>query len=223
MANLQTKGQRTNFRYVPDINSLNESQLESHGYYLGYPCPHRHHIRDKDSHWCYHCVRKIKSNICGFNMNFLHPYYNFRYQKLWEKVSIGEPNECWDIALPGARSPKRISFPSYRSYHTQRALENVNPHKLIYQCAWGDIGSLTVSKACGNPWCVNPLHLVSSWNIGLPPATVYPFDLEFKPEYLMAISKAAQQNREDELIESYYKQTIRNPLCAPDLPYYDEG
>jgi len=223
MANLQTKGQRTNFRYVPNINKLDESQLESHGYYIGYPCPHRHRIRDKEHHWCYHCVVKIKSNICGFNMNFLHPYYNYKYEKLWSLVDIRDPSECWEINAPGARSPRRMSFPSYRSFHTLRALENVTPHKLIYQCAWGDIGSLTVSRVCGNPWCVNPLHLVSSWNIGYPPANVSPFNLEFKPEELMAISNAVRLGREQELIERYYKQTIRSPLCAPDAPYYDEG
>jgi len=50
-----------------------------------------------------------------------------------------------------------------------------------------------------------------------------PFEMEFKPEYLMAISNAVRMGREQELIERYYKQTIRNPLCAPDAPYYDEG
>lgn len=223
MANFATKAVRSNFRYVPDIDRLDESQLESHGYYRGYPCPHRHRIRDKEGHWCYHCAVKIKSNICGFNMNFIHPYYNSRYQKLWSRVEIGEPSECWEIDLPGKRAPKRVSFPSYRSYHTERALENVTAHKLIYQCAWGDVGALTVSKVCGNPWCVNPLHLVSNWNIGMPPASVAPFELNFIPEHLMAISNAVRLGREQELIERAYKQTIRNPLCAPEAPYYDEG
>lgn len=48
MANLAAKAVRSNFRYVPNIDKLDESQLESHGYYKGYPCPHRHRIRDKE-------------------------------------------------------------------------------------------------------------------------------------------------------------------------------
>lgn len=223
MANIITAVEKANFRYVPNINSLDDSQLESHGYYRGYPCAHRHSIRDINNHWCYHCALKIQSNICGFNINFIHPYYNYKYVKLWTKVSRGQSDECWDIDLPGFRAPRRIVFPSYRAFHTGRASENVTPHKVIYQCVWGDVGSLTVSKVCGNPWCVNPLHMVSSWNKGMPPRSITPFVLEFKPELLMMLSKAIHAGREQELIEGYYRQTILHPLCAPEPPDYDEG
>jgi hypothetical protein len=223
MANLLAKHDKTNFRYVANIDQLSESQLASLGYYVGYPCPHRHRIRDIEHHWCYHCVIKIKSNICGFNLNFIHPYYNYKYEKLWKSIEVGHWNECWEANLPGAKGPRRIAFPSYRSHYTGRASENVTPQKLIYQCAWGDIGSLTVSKVCGNPWCCNPLHLISSWNNGMPPASVAPFDLSFKPEILMMLSKAEAAGRQQELIERYYKNTILHPSLAPEAPYYDEG
>jgi len=223
MANLISNLEKTNFRYVPDIDSLDEERLKDLGYYRGYPCPHRHRIRDIQYHWCYHCAIKIKSNICGFNLNFIHPYYNHKYETLWGKIAIGHPEDCWEINLPGSKSPRRIHFPSYRAFYTGRASENVMPQKAIYQCAWGDVGSLTISKSCGNPWCCNPLHLISSWNLGMPPVKVHPFVLEFKPELLMLLHKAISLGKEKEVIEQYYKQTIRHPLCAPPPPEYDEG
>lgn len=223
MANIASHLSKTNFRYIKDIDSLDDSQLKTHGYYSGYPCPHRHRIRDIDHHWCYHCVIKIKSNICGFNLNFIHPYYNYKYEKLWKKISIGFPEDCWDVNLPGTKAPRRLNFPSYRVFYTGRASENVTPQKLIYQCAWGDIGDLHVSKTCGNPWCLNPLHMVSSWNIGMPPQNIYPFTLDFKPELLMLLHKAKLLGKQQEVIEQYYKQTIRHPSFAPEPPDYDEG
>jgi len=223
MANLLSTQDKTTFRYVPNIDSLDDSQLESHGYYRGYPCPHRHRIRDRQHHWCYHCAVKIKSNICGFNLNFIHPYYNYKYEELWKKIAVGTPEECWDMNLPGSNGPRRLSFPSYRAGYTGRASENVTAHKAIYQCAWGDVGSLNVTRVCGNPWCGNPLHMVTSWNIGMPPGGVEPFVLEFKPELLMLLHSACRMGREQELIERYYRQTIRHPLCAPEPPDYDEG
>lgn len=223
MANLLTPLEKTSFRYVPNIDSLDDSQLESHGYYRGYPCPHRHTIRDSKYHWCYHCAVKIKSNICGFNLNFLHVYYQHKYEAIWKKIQVSDPSECWDMNLPGTRAPRRIAFPSYRAFYTGRASENVTPQKVIYQCAWGDVGSLTVSRVCGNHWCGNPLHMISSWNMGMPPKRVNPFTLEFKPELLMMLAQAVRVGREQELIESYYRQTILHPMLAPDPPDYDEG
>lgn len=37
----------SSFRYVEDINNLTEKELDEHGYYIGFPCPHGHVIRDK--------------------------------------------------------------------------------------------------------------------------------------------------------------------------------
>jgi hypothetical protein len=65
--------------------------------------------------------------------------------------------------------------------------------------------------------------MVTSWNVGMPPAKVQPFVLDFKPELLMLLHNARRMGREQELIERYYRQTIRHPLCAPEPPDYDEG
>ena len=71
MANVIKTFETTNFRHVKNIHELNDSELHNHGYYRGYQCPHGHEIRDIENHWCYECVLKIKSNICGFDLNFL--------------------------------------------------------------------------------------------------------------------------------------------------------
>ena len=223
MANVAQALELADFRHVQDIDSLDESQLKSHGYYKGYQCPHGHTIRDMQMHWCYHCVIKIKSNLCGFNLNFLNVDYKIKYHRLWAAIDVGASNECWKIKLPGKASPRRICFPSYRAYYSNRKSENVTPHKVIYQCAWGDVGAMVVTRVCGNPWCGNPLHMVSTWNIGMPPKHVQPMELEFKAEDLMLDSAAKRANRLNELLQRSHKQTILHPLCAKDAPYYDEG
>jgi hypothetical protein len=63
----------------------------------------------------------------------------------------------------------------------------------------------------------------SSWNRGLPPETVQPFEREYKAEKLMLIARAKLENREQEVIRRDYKPTITHPLEAKEPPYYDEG
>jgi hypothetical protein len=211
------------FKYVHNIDELNKSQLESHGYYRGYPCVHGHYIRHRQEHWCFHCIMKIQTNICGFDLNYLHINYKERYRKLWNTIDVGAPEDCWNIHLPGKVGPKRQCFPSYRSLNATQRIANVNVHKLIYQCAWGDVGSTTVTRTCGNVWCGNPLHMASSWNRGLPPEYVQPFEREYQAEKLMLIARAKFENREQEVIRREYKSTITHPLEAKEPPYYDEG
>lgn len=211
------------FRYIHDISCLSDDELSVHGYYRGYPCPHNHTIRDQEKHWCYHCAIKIQSNICGFDINYLHPYYKPRYYKLWHQINVQHPDDCWPIQLPGKLAPRRICIPSYRAAYSSQLSENVTPHKAIYQCAWGDVGSVPVTRICKDPWCGNPLHMASTFNRLYPPQTVHPFDIEFHPDKLMRISKARACNEVERLIHSAYKPTINHPLNAKDAPYYDEG
>lgn len=63
---------RLNFRYLPDEE---DETLEALGYYRGFSCPLGHQTRDKEEHWCYHCVRRIQGNICGLDINYLHNIY----------------------------------------------------------------------------------------------------------------------------------------------------
>lgn len=224
MANLYNSS-RPQLRFINLIDNLDEHQLEEQGYYIGYPCPHGHTIRDSEQHWCYHCARKIVSNVCGFDVNYLHKAYKVKYASLWRKVSIGFPQDCWEIKGPDNQTPKRVCIPSYRSHYSKQKSENVNIHKALYQCAWGDIGSLLVTRVCGNPKCGNPLHMASNWNISVaPPQSVFPLETEFKAEKLMLFSrKKLLDLHPEKLIEESFKNSITNPLYAKNPPEYDEG
>lgn len=197
------------FRYLTDIENLSEHILNSNGYYTGFTCPHNHSIRDMQSHWCYFCAKKILSNICGFDINYIHPEYKFKYKSLWNRFQIKGPDDCWPLKNTTAAEPKRICMPSYRSYYSKQKAENVTFQKAIYQCAWGDIGNLVVTRSCNNTKCGNPLHLVSSLNRLFPPRDIHPFDLNFSPEKLMAYCR---QPTETTSITSLFKATISNPL-----------
>jgi hypothetical protein len=65
--------------------------------------------------------------------------------------------------------------------------------------------------------------MASSWNRGLPPERVHPFEREYQAEKLMLIARAKLENREQEVIRRDYKATITHPLEAKEPPYYDEG
>ena len=213
----------SSFRYVEDINNLTEKELDEHGYYIGFPCPHGHVIRDKKEHWCYHCARKIQSNVCGFDLNYLHKDYKTKFYSLWGHINVKGFNECWEASLPGKRGPHRVCFPSYRSQYSCQKAENITAHKIIYHCAWGDIGSLFVTRTCNNPWCLNPLHMKSRWNRKFYPNKIQPFIKTFDPAKLMRLSKAKLLNREQEIIEEKYPNTIGHPSIIRDTPDYDEG
>lgn len=213
MANLyrtaKTSESVRGFRHVNNIETLTPEQLEENGYYIGFPCPHNHFIRDNQDHWCYFCVKKIVSNICGFDINYLHTDYKIKYKKLWSQLQIGERDACWEINSSGIYTPKRVCMPSYRSMYSKQKSENVTFQKAIYQCAWGDIGNMVVTRTCGNPKCGNPLHLVSSWNRMYAPGFIHPFELDFVPEKLMHYSK---RQGDPNIMHELYRRTITNPL-----------
>lgn len=213
MANLHRSEKKlieaVKFRFLPAIDDLDDLQLDQAGYYRGFVCPHGHVIRDKQENWCYHCVHKIQSNLCGFDLNYLHVEYKAKYEKLWKKITIGAMDECWLIDTPGPYTPKRVCMPSYRSAYSHQKSENLSFHKAIYNCAWGDVGGMVVTRLCGNPKCGNPLHMVSSWNKLFPPESVHPFVLEFQAEKLMAYGN----NKDNPLI---FNQSFRNSITFPE-------
>lgn len=203
------------FRYVPNIEKLSDEELETHGYYRGFVCSHNHTIRDAKQHWCYFCVKKILSNVCGFDLNYLNLEYKTKYAKLWAKITIGHPEDCWEIANRSRYSPSRVCFPSYRSSYSHQKAENVTVHKAIYQCAWGDIGSMVVTRLCGNSLCCNPLHLISSWNRLYPPSVISPFETKFVAEKLMVYG---HNKGNTEIVERNFKHTISHPLEHKESP-----
>lgn len=192
MANLHRSvrkvAEATNFRFIKDIDSLDDETLNQRGYYRGFICPHGHVIRDSQDHWCYHCVHKIKSNICGFDINYINVEYKAKIQRLWNDVTPGAFNECWEIDTPGPYLPKRVCMPSYRSMYSHQKSENLSVQKCLYHCAWGDVGAMFVTRVCGNKRCGNPLHMTSSWNQAFAPETIKPFVLNFQAEKLMCYS-----------------------------------
>jgi hypothetical protein len=197
------------FRFIPGIDDLDDGQLDEAGYYRGFVCPHGHVVRDKSDNWCYHCVHKIQSNLCGFDINYLHVEYKAKYEKIWKKISVGPMDECWAIDTPGPYTPKRVCMPSYRSSYSHQKSENLSFHKAIYNCAWGDVGGMVVTRLCGNPRCGNPLHMVSSWNKLFPPDAVNPFELEFKAEKLMAYGR----NKDNPLV---FNRAFRQSITFPE-------
>lgn len=228
MANLSNQikelAAQTKFRYVQNIELLSDVALKKHGYYKGYPCVHGHVIRDVEMHWCYFCIQKIKNNICGFDINYLHFNYKHKYAALWKKIQVSNFQECWEFEERGkATKIKRVCIPSYRSLYTNQKSENVTIHKAIYQSAWGDIGSMVVTRICKNRNCCNPLHLVSSWNRLILPETINPFEINFQAEKLMQYARLSLNQRPEVLVEKEYKQTIIHPLEAPDPPEEHEG
>jgi hypothetical protein len=222
MANLKNKPNhpvhQTELRHVPGIDQLETARLAELGYYRGYPCLHNHVIRDADHHWCYHCVLKIKNNQCGFDVNYLEPSYKHTYHALWKKIEIGSDENCWLFRDTEHKAPNRITLPSYRT-HTNGRKDNVNVHKAIYQCAWGDIGSMVATRTCKTLNCCNPLHMVSSWNRLYAPNNFYEFDIEFNAQKLMQYANVDPRK----LIEKKYKQTIAHPLETNEVPYYSEN
>lgn len=213
----------TIFRYVPSIDFLSDEELATHGFYQGFQCPHNHYIRDSKEHWCYHCSFKIASNRCGFDINYIHPTYKLKYDKLWRKIKRGEPDDCWPIEFnSNADNPKRMCFPSYRSTYAKQLSDNMTLQKIIYMCAWGDIGSLLVTRICKDPWCGNPLHMVSIFNPKYPPQSIHPLELEYDNAKLMVMAKARAIGRETDLTRSLHKATISYPITMKDAQAYDE-
>jgi hypothetical protein len=203
-----------NFRFLPDEEP---GTLEDLGYYVGFPCPLGHKIRDKNEHWCYHCVRRIQGNICGLDVNYLHNVYQEDARALLNLIEVKEPDECWPIILPkdnnlNASVPKRVNFPSYRTGQMDRRTDKVSLSKAIYTFTWGDVGSMRVSRRCRNNWCGNPLHMCSSWNRADVLKDFHYLDLEINPKKLLLMAKRHRLNLPiEDLIAMSYRPTIANP------------
>ena len=212
--------EQVNFRY---LRSTEPETLERWGYYHGFPCAFGHTIRDSTNHWCYECVLKIKSNFCGFDLNYLNLDYKASMHKLWQRVEIGAWDECWNITDPGTKALNRVWMPSYRSLTDNTTGNNVTVQKAIYTCAWGDVGRLTVSRTCNNPRCCNPLHMVTSWNRKSPPKVAAPFCTEYQVEKLMLLADMERKGLDvTKVIQREFKASITAPKYAQIDPKYNE-
>lgn len=205
------------FEYIRDIDELNEIELAVKGFYRGFVCPHGHKIRHIKDHWCYHCAEKIFSNVCGIDVNYLDVNYKLRTQALLEVIDVRGFKDCWEPKTGAYLNNKRYCIHSYRSHKTNR-MENVSGHKIIYQAAWGDVGSLSVTRTCGNLNCFNPLHMKSDFNVQLSPKTMHSVEVDFNYNKLMVASNADANNKPlEKLMLSRYKKAIKNPLLMKEL------
>jgi hypothetical protein len=73
-------------------------------------------------------------------------------QRFWDKVAIGQPNECW----PWTRAKTRDGYGSFGAYKGISVLA----HRAAWEIQNGPIpDGMYVLHRCDNPPCVNPLHL----------------------------------------------------------------
>ena len=215
MANLFTRLEKQhqyhkaglNFRHVLRMESLTETELSDHGFYLGDPCPRGHIIRDKEQHWCYECVLQIQQNLCGVDINYLHHAYRNRYAKVFSGLKVGELDACWEY-----EGKKKVPMPSYRSSFAAQKAENMSAARAVYQAFWGDVGaSSNVTRLCGNKDCYNPLHLVTSWNMRHPPQRLYPMCLELDEQKLMVQANLEARGYNTAALIKEFRNTIAHP------------
>jgi hypothetical protein len=152
----------------------------------------------------------------------MHEDYKVKLLQLWKRVDPEGWEDCWIPESHNKTGLGRVCFPSYRSFYSNQKSENISFHKAIYQCAWGDIGNLTVTRLCNTKDCVNPLHLVSSWNRKNPPASISPFVTEFDAAQLMLFGQTRLRDNIQELIHKDIKPTIAHPLDVAENPEYND-
>ena len=186
-----------------------DRSIYDQGFYYGFPCHLGHTVRHEEDHWCYECVRRIQSNVVGLDVNFVTEEYRRQIVHFLEHVSIRDSSECWET-----ERTRRYYYSTYTRHRTKRKTQ-ISPTKLAYSIFWGDIGKLSVTrhlKVCDNPKCVNPLHLVSTWNTRMPPRQFHYLDLEVKPEKL-AVMALREHNKMsiDDILTKLYKPTIIHP------------
>lgn len=191
--------------------------LVANDYYRGFRCPVGHEIRDSNLHWCYECVKKIQSNICCFDINYITPTYQARALELVRPLLDIDPRHCVPYAggTDNKGYPARIYFPSYRAAFGSRVADRLTIHKALYTMLWGDIGKMSVTRTCGDPLCINPLHMTSSWHITTPPRSIQFLVTEYDASKIIKASNSLRKGKHlGWLLASQYKRSIRDPRAS---------
>ena len=207
---------RMNTLIIPVIKGIDEvtdEQLEEFGFYRGFPCTRGHTIRHKEKHWCYHCAHLLQQNVCGFDLNYIDSAYKIPVKNFFDRVDIRGEDECWEYE----HHTFMHQFPSYRSIEKQnKKTDNQSPLKVMYNIARGDIGNYRVRRntdLCTNAKCVNPRHLYSRFDHGVPPGTIHPLVIDFDYKKIAHYSDLKRKG----LLDAYLKKSIRNSILHPTL------
>jgi hypothetical protein len=110
-----------------------------------------------------------------------------------------------------------VVFLSHRSFYHKKNMDNVSIHKLMYQLAWGDVGTLSVTRIFPDRETINPLHLASPWNRFAYPKEIHPMETKFDYSKLLQTYHVPLPS----LMAVMYRNTIQHPLEVPEeLPEY---
>ena len=141
---------------------LKDKSLIKEYFYNGKPCPRGHTLRRLNEHWCANCAHDILGGEMGVRkLGWIKGEYSSLYLKWLDNINAPDWSSCWHRKA----RPKSVThlIPSYRK-PTAKDPDRFSPGKVAYHWYWGDTGSLKVDHLCGDPMCVNPVHIYSCFN-----------------------------------------------------------
>lgn len=112
--------------------------------------------RYSDSHACVRCTAALTEGRLDLDAARIHPLWRRRFLEFWSLVEIDDPDTCW--IWQGARHSKS-NTPIYAIPRHWSSARQWSAKRAAIWLSWGDIGRLPIVSLCGNPDCVNPLHL----------------------------------------------------------------
>ncbi|WP_126146888.1 hypothetical protein [Synechococcus elongatus] len=158
---------------------------------------------------CIRCLAKISEGRCSFDINEITKSFRDLALDFWSLVDIKDPDECWKWHGEKNKSGRGIV-----RWKRPFSFTNIIPAaRASFWLAWGDIGtSFSVSRECGNPNCVNPLHLrgVGCGHL-LMPESMEKFNLFFSARRLRFQTFAHREEHEERL-----RAIARKPLVIKE-------